>query len=106
MTMLERGFKNELMAAIRATLTRCLHELWDENEEVWLSKEDFLKQFGMFTDDWLKKYGETLPRTPATVIDKNGAEHSTRFAYPRNQIQAMIRDGRIKQLDARKANME
>ena len=96
--VLDRYFKNELKACISAILTRCLHDLRDENEEVWLSKEEFLKQFGMFTDDWLKKYGETLPRTPATVIDKNGAEHSTRFAYPRNKIQAMIRDGRIKQL--------
>ena len=98
---LPREITNAILACIRATLTRCLHELRDENEEVWLSKDEFLKQFGMFTDDWLKKYGETLPRTPATVIDKNGAEHSTRFAYPRNKIQAMIRDGRIKQLDLR-----
>ena len=105
MGMIDRAFKNELMACIRAILTRCLHELRDENEEVWLSKDEFLKQFQMFNESWLKEYGETLPRTPAIVEDKDGISHSTRMAYPRNQIQAMIRDGRIKQLKV-KAVME
>ena len=97
--MIDRGFKNELMAAIRAILTRCLHDLRDENEEVWMSKEEFLKQFQMFNDDWLKRYGETLPRTQAVVTDNDGCVHGTRWAYPRNQIQAMIRDGKIKHLE-------
>ena len=96
--VLDRYFKNELKACISAILTRCLHDLRDENEEVWLSKEEFLKQFGMFTEDWIKRNGETLPRTQAVVTDKSGEQHGTRWAYPRNQIQAMIRDGRIKQL--------
>ena len=96
--MLDRYFKNELKACISAILTRCLHELRDENEEVWLSKEEFLKQFGMFTSSWLKEYGETLPCAYAKVVDENGIEHKSRVSFPRNKIQAMIRDGRIKQL--------
>ena len=99
--MIDRYFKNELKACISAILTRCLHDLRDENEEVWLSKEEFLKQFGMFTDDWLKRYGETLPRVQALVIDKNGEEHGTRWAYPRNKVQRMIMDGSIKQLNVK-----
>ena len=63
-----------------------------------MCKEEFLKQFQMFNEDWLKRYGEALPRTGAVVTDKNGVTHETRWVYPRNQIQAMIRDGRIKQL--------
>ena len=99
--MLDRYFKNELKACISAILTRCLHDLRDENEEVWLSKDEFLKQFQMFNEDWLKRNGEALPRTQALVTDKDGEQHGTRWAYPRNKIQAMIRDGRIKQLDLR-----
>lgn len=98
MFTLPREITNAILACIRATLTRCLHELRDENEEVWLSKEEFLKQFGMFTPSWLKEYGETLPCVFAKVIDENGIEHKSRVSFPRNKIQAMIRDGRIKHL--------
>lgn len=96
--MLERAFKNELLAAIRAIIRRCINEVRDENEEVWLSKDEFLKQFGMFSDEWLKRYGETIPRTQAIVTDADGESHATRWAYPRNKIQRMIADGSIKQL--------
>ena len=96
--MLDRAFKNELMACIRAILTRLFNDRRDELEEVWLSKEEFLKQFGMFTEDWLKHYGKSLGRTQAVVTDKKGEEHGTRWAYPRNKIQRMIIDGSIKQL--------
>lgn len=96
--LLPREITNAILACIRGTLTRCMNELRDENEEVWLSKDEFLKQFGMFTEGWLKEYGDSLPRASGGVTDKDGIFHNTRFAYPRNKIQAMIRDGRIKQL--------
>ena len=96
--MLERSFKNELLAAIRAIIRRCINEVRDENEEVWLSKDELLKQFGMFSDEWLKRYGETIPRTQAIVTEADGESHATRWAYPRNKIQRMIADGSIKQL--------
>ena len=102
---LPREIVNAITACIRAVLTKCLHELRDENEEVWLSKEDFLKQFGMFTEDWLKRYGKTLGRTQAVVTDDNGEQRCSRWAYPRNKVQRMIIDGSIKQLKV-KAVME
>ena len=101
---LPREITNAILACIRATLTRCLHELRDDNEEVWLSKEELMKQFQMFTEGWLKEYGELLPRTNGIVTDENGVSHATRYAYARNKIQEMIRDGRIKQLEAKAKN--
>ena len=95
---LPREIVNAITACIRAVLTQCLHELRDENEEVWLSKDEFLKQFGMFTEDWLKRYGKTLGRTQAIVTDDNGEQRCSRWAYPRNKVQRMIIDGSIKQL--------
>lgn len=95
---LSRDIVNAITACIRAVLTKCLHELRDENEEVWLSKDEFLKQFQMFTPSWLKEYGKTLPCIYAIVVDEDGVEHKSRVSYPRNKIQAMIREGSIKQL--------
>lgn len=101
--MIDRAFKNEIVASIRAILSKCLHDMRDENEEVWLSKDEFLKQFQMFSESWLREYGDSLPRTQAIVTGEDGERHTTRMAYPRNKIQAMIRDGRIKQLEGRHA---
>lgn len=89
---------NAILGCIRFTLQKCLREWRDENDEVWLSKDEFLKQFGMFTEGWLKEYGELLPRSAAEVTDDDGRVHATRWAYPRNKIQRMIADGSIKQL--------
>lgn len=98
MFSLPRELTNAILGCIRFTLQKCLREWKDENDEVWLSKEDFLKQFGMFTEGWLKEYGELLPRSAAEVTDGDGRVHATRWAYPRNKIQRMIADGSIKQL--------
>ena len=90
---------------IKQAIMQSQMEVAMQMEEVWLSKDEFLKQFQMFTEDWLKRYGETLPRTPAIVLDKDGVSHSTRMAYPRNKIQAMIRDGSIKKLKCYKVKV-
>lgn len=67
--------------------------------EVWLTADELVKQFGMFNKDWLKRYGQLLPRTKVTVTDETtGEEHSTRWAYPRNRIQDMITSGRMRML--------
>ena len=39
---------------IKLTIKQAQMELVAQNEEVWLSKDEFLKQFQMFTEDWLK----------------------------------------------------
>ena len=63
-------------------------------EEVWLSKKDFLKQFGMFTEDWLDKYGYLLPHCHVT-LKKGNETRSSRVAYARNEIQRMILEDRL-----------
>lgn len=100
---MDRTFKNEVLSVVRCAVTKLLSDRRDELEEVWLTKEEFLKQFGMFTEDWLKRYGETIPRTQAVVTGADGEPHATRWAYPRNKIQRMIADGSIKQLRINKS---
>lgn len=100
--ILTREITNAILACVRGAINNAMNDKRNRYEEVWLSKEEFLKQFGMFTEGWLKEYGESLPRSAAEVMDKNGNVHATRWAYPRNQIQEMIMDGRIKQLVAKR----
>lgn len=83
--------RDAVVGLVREVLAR---ELDRQMEEVWLGKDDFLRQFGMFTEDWLKRYGHLLPRARVTVSDGDG-ERSSRYAYARNAIQRMIADNAL-----------
>lgn len=88
---MDRRLRDEVLAAVKAAETEA-HEFYEER---WLTAEQLMMQFQMFTKDWLRRYGHSLPRVRAVVTDEQGIEHQTGWAYPRNKIQRMIRDGEI-----------
>ena len=87
-----------LRAQIAAAVRDAVREALEGSEEVWLSGDQLCEQFGMFSKGWLKAYGYKLPRTQAVVTDEGGEEHRSGWAYPKNKIQRMIRDGSIMEL--------
>lgn len=94
---------NELKAVVRRTIEE-EREMYDE---VWLTEKQLLEQFGMFTHDWLKKYGHCLQPARAIVVDEMGVEHPTqRLAYPKHKIQRMIASGEITKLRCRVVRMD
>jgi hypothetical protein len=98
-TRIDRELRAEILATVRAAT----QQAQEENQEVWLSKEQLLAQFGFLSESWLRRYGHTLPRTKAVVVDEDGTRHETGFAYPRNKIQKMIRNNEIKNLCLKKS---
>ena len=54
---------NELKLVVR----RAVEEEREMYDEVWLTEKQLLEQFGMFTHDWLKKYGQCLQPARAIV---------------------------------------
>lgn len=88
----------ELRLDIMGTVRIAMQDALEDAQEVWLTGDQMTKQFGMFTRDWLRRYGDRLPRTQAVVRDSAGIEHKTGWAYPRNKIQRMIRENKIKEL--------
>jgi hypothetical protein len=91
--MIDRDLRLDIMGTVRAAMQRVL----EEQEEVWLSGDELCRQFQMFTTSWLKRYGHLLPRTKAVVVD-GSVEHTTSWAYPRNEIQRLAREGKLKEL--------
>ena len=81
----------ELME-IKEAVKQAQMEVTRQNEEVWLESKAFLAQFQMFSKDWLEHYGWKLPRERVEVMGDDGQKRVTRWAYPRNEIQRMIRD--------------
>ena len=98
---MDRKLRDEVIAAV----LRAEQEAHEFYEERWITGEQLIQQFQMFTKDWLRRYGHSLPRVRATVTDEQGIEHQTGWAYPRNEIQRMIREGRIEHLRCLCVNM-
>ena len=66
--------------------------------EVWLTDDLLADHISLMTKRWLRDHGDMLPRTPIEWTDKKGAKHSSSYLYPLHRIQAMMNDGRIKEL--------
>ena len=84
----------EVAVAVRETLARI--------EERWLTADELCQQFGMISKEWLKEYGETLPRQRFVVETLDGQKHKTRWGYPLHEINAGIADGRFQKLKVMK----
>lgn len=89
---MDRMLRAEIIATVRETM----REVLEGADEVWLTKEQFLEQFGMFSSEWLTRNGELLPREPASIIWPDGVEESTRWAYPKHKINRMIMEQKLK----------
>ena len=92
---------------VKAVVRRAVEEEREMYDEVWLTEKQLLEQFGMFTHDWLKKYGQCLQPARAIVVDAQGVEHPTQgWAYPKHKIQRMIASGEITKLRCRVVRMD
>lgn len=91
---MRREIAEQVAIAVRDTLAKI--------EERWLTADELCKQFGMISKEWLKEYGDTLPRERIIVEKLDGAKARTRWGYPMHEINRMIMDGRVKHLKVMK----
>ena len=91
---MRREISEQVAMAVRDTLSKI--------EERWLTADELCKHFGMFNKEWLKEYGDTLPRERVTVEHADGTSHKTRWAYPMHVINQLIMDGKVKHLKVMK----
>ena len=92
---------------VKAVVRRAVEEEREMYDEVWLTEKELIAQFGMFTHDWLKKYGQCLQPARAIVVDEKGIEHPTQgWAYPKHRIQRMIASGEIMKLRCRVVRLD
>ncbi len=97
--------RNELNE-VKAVVRRAVEEEREMYDEVWLTEKELIAQFGMFTHDWLKKYGQCLQPARAIVVDKQGVERRSGWAYPKHKIQRMIASGEITKLRCRVVRLD
>ena len=88
----------QLKAEIVATVKRSVAEAMEVYQERWITDKEMSQYVSVMTQRWLREHGEMLPRTPIEWTDRHGKRHATSYLYPLHRIQAMIADGRIKNL--------
>lgn len=94
---MDRVLRAQVINEVRAAMTAIM----EEYDERYVTAEELVKQFQMFTPGWMERYAYMLPRVRA-IATEDGQEHRTRFAYPRNKIARMIADGSIEELTGSK----
>ena len=86
-------FDKATREAIASAIDRGLQLRMEMYEEVWLSAEDLIQTFPMFSKDWLKRYGRSVPRERLEVYDeREGKVIASRWMYPRHRIQRWIQE--------------
>jgi hypothetical protein len=96
----------EEMLELKAVVRRAIEEEREMYDEVWLTEKELIAQFGMFTHDWLKKYGQCLQPARAIVVDEQGVERRSGWAYPKHKIQRMIASGELMKLRCRVVRLD
>lgn len=88
----------QLQTIVEQAVMKAIAERDRRNGVRWLSKKELIKQFGMITEDWLRRYGYKLPRERIDFIGDDGEKHSTQWGYDADEIQRMFADGRMRNL--------
>lgn len=96
----------EELFELKAVVRRAIEEEREMYDEVWLTEKELIAQFGMFTHDWLKRYGHCLQPARAIVVDEQGVERRSGWAYPKHRIQRMIASGEIMKLRCRVVRLD
>ena len=86
---MDRKLREEIVAEVQKAVTLSMLSL----QEQYLTADELCKQFGMFTKDFVEKYGDILPRKRVKVTNLNGETRGTRRAYPQHQIAMNIANG-------------
>ena len=90
--------EKQLRVEIVAEVKRSMEKAMEVYNEVWLTDDLLAEHISVMTKRWLRDHGDMLPRTPIEWTDKKGGKHSSSYLYPLHRIQAMMNDGRIKEL--------
>ena len=82
---------------IKVVVRDAIREAMECYQERWLTDAEMSQYVSVMTKRWLRDHGHMLPRTQIEYTDGTG-RHSSSYLYPLHKIQAMIADGRIKEL--------
>jgi hypothetical protein len=96
MGKLDKNTQDLIAAAIEKGIQKGMEKAMGIYSEVWLTADEVVKQFGMISEDFIKRRGKLLPRERMEWMDEKGVLHQGAWAYPRNELQRMIQAGELR----------
>ena len=96
MNKLDRDTQRMIAEAIEVGIKKGMEKALGVYGEVWLTADEVVKQFGMISEDFIKRRGKLLPRERMEWLDVKGVVHQGAWAYPRNELQRMIQAGELR----------
>ena len=84
--------------AVLATIRRATMEANEVYQERWLTAEQLCAEVGLFSLDWLSRYGMMLPRECIRVSDGAGKCRRSKWCYPLHKILRMISEGALREI--------
>lgn len=96
MKKLDKDTQDLIAAAIEKGIQKGMEKAMGIYSEVWLTADEVVKQFGMISEDFIKRHGKLLPRERMEWVDEKGVVHQGAWAYPRNELQRMIQAGELR----------
>lgn len=96
MSKLDRDTQRMIAEAIEVGIKKGMEKALGVYGEVWLTADEVVKQFGMISEDFIKRRGKLLPRERMEWQDEKGVVHQGAWAYPRNELQRMIQAGELR----------
>lgn len=88
-----------MKAELRQEIIEAVRVAMGDAHKEWVKGDEMCARFQMFSPEWLKRYGHSLPRTKALVMDEQGVWHENKeWTYPVHEIIKLIETGEIKNL--------
>lgn len=94
MISIDRYTRDAIVAAVKKATIEA-NEIYSEE---WISGQQLCDEIGFFTKEWLKRYGQLLPRECVRVTDSEGILHRTGWSYPKKKILRMLSNGEFRNL--------
>ena len=86
---MERKLFDRIIQVVVKAVTEAMMRICEK----YITADELCEQFQMFTPDWIKNYGDILPRKKVTVTHLDGKTRTTRWAYAQYEIAKNIADG-------------
>lgn len=86
-------------AKLFSLIEKAVMRVMNGQQETWVTGKELSERIPIFSQDFIKKYGQVLPREKMEYFGQDGAVCETRYMYPLHALNAMVQKGVFRTAD-------